>query len=387
MGIHHECYSNDGVTRRICSKYWDYDQAATSFRYKASDVAKEFKLSTAKLSKLVRENSAIVHGEWQCEICREHLRLYNRSSMQDWLRRPNLRPDGWTCDACKAEALRLGQESHNRSVREYLSGQMGRPWTDYSFRDKVYLTAYARQTAVEDYSRFTSFFECTITGLTPRMDYSFEVLRYLTSNRILLVDPDGDLSSFRKNENGGYTYSLESVAFILGDHSAPSAILAIIEHELREAQQLDEVSEIASEISREECLAFLEKALSDHRFELHAGEKTLQVLDTALRDYSVGQVYNFIWRATKDAAAYYQRGNVSKRRAANTVVSNIQRSWERAKANNWNVTSFSRNYELPQSQLSRVLFNVVLGTDDAGFDKKLSDLIQNSNDNHPLVQN
>ena len=89
----------------------------------------------------------------------------------------------------------------------------------------------------------------------------------------------------------------------------------------------------------------------------------------------MAQVYNFIWRATKDAAAYYMRSSISKRQAANSVVGNISRNMERALANGWDVKPFNRNYNLPQSSLSRIIFNVVLGTDDGGFEKTLHELI------------
>jgi hypothetical protein len=51
-------------------------------------------------------------------------------------------------------------------------------------------------------------------------------------------------------------------------------------------------------------------------------------------------VYSFIWRAAKDAAAFYVRERVTKRHAANTVVGAIERSAERAVANGWDVKDF-----------------------------------------------
>ncbi len=89
------------------------------------------------------------------------------------------------------------------------------------------------------------------------------------------------------------------------------------------------------------------------------------------------RTYNFIWRAVRDAAAYYMRSYVSKKQAANMVVRSItSRSLEQALAHDWDVKAFSRNYDLPQSSLSRIIFNTLLGTDDGGFNQPLHELPQ-----------
>lgn len=45
-----------------------------------------------------------------------------------------------------------------------------------------------------------------------------------------------------------------------------------------------------------ECLRYLELGLADHGLEKRVGEKTIAVVTNALHDFSIGQVYNFIWR-------------------------------------------------------------------------------------------
>ena len=85
---------------------------------------------------------------------------------------------------------------------------------------------------------------------------------------------------------------------------------------------------------------------------------------------------NFIWRAAKDAAAFYVRNKVSKDHAAKTVVGSIERQIERALANEWNVTAYRRNYNYPQSVLSRTLYSTVLKTDDGGFTRRVSSLFE-----------
>ena len=134
----------------------------------------------------------------------------------------------------------------------------------------------------------------------------------------------------------------------------------------------DELLELITEISLMECLAFLEYNLEEHNLSFQPGEKTKVLFTQLLESYSVSQIYIFIWRACKDAAAYYMKGGISKKQAANSVVGSIQRQYERAIGNNWTIGSFKRNYKLPQSILSQVVFNFMLRTDDGGFNQKIS---------------
>jgi len=137
----------------------------------------------------------------------------------------------------------------------------------------------------------------------------------------------------------------------------------------------NEVVSLCHEISRIECLSYLSQVLAVHKLQYNHGKKTQLVISKALEAFSVGQVYNFIWRAAKDAAAFYVRQRSSRDHAAKTVVGNIERQLEQALANKWNVKAYQRNYDYRQSMVSRVLFNTMLGTDDGGFHQLLSSII------------
>lgn len=87
------------------------------------------------------------------------------------------------------------------------------------------------------------------------------------------------------------------------------------------------------------------------------------MLENALNHFSIGQVYSFIWRAAKDAAAFYVRESVGKRHAANTVVGAIERSAERALVNGWDVTQYRRDRRAPETPMVQ-LFTTVSGLGD-----------------------
>jgi hypothetical protein len=122
------------------------------------------------------------------------------------------------------------------------------------------------------------------------------------------------------------------------------------------------------EISLNECLAYLRLVLSEHGLPFRAGDKTRLVLGEVLERFSVAQVWGMIWRAGRDAAAFYMRNNSTREHAANTVVGSIQRQAERALGESWDLKSFRRDRRLPRSALSEVFFAKALRAGDAGFD-------------------
>lgn len=130
----------------------------------------------------------------------------------------------------------------------------------------------------------------------------------------------------------------------------------------------DDWRELWKEISLHECLSYLRLVLGEHGLPFRPGEKTHLVLDETLESFSVAQVWGMIWRAGRDAAAFFMRRNATRPHAANTVVGSIQRHAERALSEGWDIQPFNRDRRLPRSALSQVFFGKALGAGDAGFE-------------------
>ena len=118
------------------------------------------------------------------------------------------------------------------------------------------------------------------------------------------------------------------------------------------------------ELALADCLDYLGRRVEEYRLPLKVGDRLRQVLTQALEHFSIGQIYNFIWRAAKDAAAFYQKGGVVRTHAANTVPGSIQRAAERALANGWEVKVFGRDWNAPEGEMLHLLANVVTGAGD-----------------------
>ena len=91
------------------------------------------------------------------------------------------------------------------------------------------------------------------------------------------------------------------------------------------------------------------------------------MLTNLLRDFSVGQVYRSIWNGATSASDFLVRNKVNRAHAANFMVGATQRWADRARAEGWQVIAFKRNFDLPRSMISYVLFDVILKIGDRGF--------------------
>jgi hypothetical protein len=108
--------------------------------------------------------------------------------------------------------------------------------------------------------------------------------------------------------------------------------------------------------------------MTAHKFSFNPGDKTYFVSNGVLEDYSIAQVYYFIWSATTNAAAYQVREGIQRVHAANVVIGSIQKKAERALAEGWQPKAYRRDFRCPQSVVSSVLFNLVLQIGEAAFD-------------------
>jgi len=111
-------------------------------------------------------------------------------------------------------------------------------------------------------------------------------------------------------------------------------------------------------------VAYLLLCLGEHDLPFKAGEKTVALLADMLETFSVGQAYNFIWRAARDAAAYMVRERVPAARAANSAIGNMQRNMERARAEGWQMKPYGRDRRLPVSAVSHTFFTVAMQVPD-----------------------
>lgn len=109
-----------------------------------------------------------------------------------------------------------------------------------------------------------------------------------------------------------------------------------------------------------ECETYLQYRLNKVGFSFSPGEKTREVIQKLLENFSVSQIYYIIWCKVSDASRWYLEGGVSKSRAANSVIGACQRYGESAVFYERELPRYHRPAECPQSVLTRLFYYEIL---------------------------
>jgi hypothetical protein len=225
---------------------------------------------------------------------------------------------------------------------------------------------FSRETTVPVVDRTDRF--------TPTPDYDFKLLDLITDLGIVQVHPSSSLESFVWKDDAtlddAYYPTLASY-YLPGTGALSSRVedylksfTQVVSRDKWPDRWVDQLSEFWVDIAVSECKAYLVHMLQRHGLEFTPGQRTEDVFRRALKWYSIGQMYYFIWRAARDSAAYFARERVAAKQAANSAVTRISADVERAYANGWQVSTYRRDSRLPLSTLSHILFSRALKLDD-----------------------
>lgn len=138
----------------------------------------------------------------------------------------------------------------------------------------------------------------------------------------------------------------------------------------------EQAPDLAHELARHECVAYLRHLAEERGLPMTTGEKTFLMIDNALATYSVGQTYAFCWQGAKAAVDFRARKSVSALHAANTIVGSCQRSIDVARTKQWAVENYTRPSQVRRSHLSYVLYDAFLGFGDRAFTTPLAQLFE-----------
>lgn len=368
-----EIFSDDELHQKVITDYWLVNNEY-KFVYKLSDISDKYGLSTHEISKLVDKLSKSYSTNSKCSECGQPHRYKNRSNF-------NSHREGkkFTCDTCKELSVLDKKNKKLEALNKHLRKRLENPVSVniLKLKDAIYLLALLKHSGSEDLSHISEYQSVSVQRLTPRNAFDLEIADYLYESKLLAINPDSDLRTFSLTENSEIVFDPQNIQWVIpldNSYNHPSQFIEELESKLSSMEfwPYDELQPLMLRISLEEVLSYLEFALAKHTLYFTPGDKTRIVLSKALDNFSVSQIHNFIWRAAKDAAAFYVRKNIHKKHAANSVVGNIERQCELAINEKWDVKSYKRNYHMPQTVISRVLFNTLLKTNDGGFTLPLS---------------
>ena len=373
--------TEDEKIAQTCRDYWDCDENG-KFRIPVAQVAKDHGLKNNEVIGIVHQNCNVFSADYICSNCGDMPDIENRSIYLQIVRSGGKEV---VCPSCQEEMNNLAKAKREAELElqraaiktnyPLISGEAPDVHS-LTLEDVVYLLSFIRVTASEDFLFCLPVESCT-SRLAPTRDYRHEIVTHLHNAGLIRVHPGSSLDSFIFEEgqpNKFYTFKVHWTLMTGINVDKTRQFIATLENTLRNPELRpftwhDETLSLWRKVAFHESMEYLELSMNEHKFELRAGEKTHLVVQSALQSYSVSQVFNFIWRAAKDAAAYQVREGVPKRHAANSIIGNIQRSAERAQADKWDVKKYRRDRNCPQTVVSEVLFDTALKIGSDGLDE------------------
>jgi RNase P subunit RPR2 len=369
IDLEFEITSQDNEIIAICSRYWQTNEKG-EFVETVTAIAKEYGASVNDITKRVQLNSRAYSKRLSCQHCGVKLFFESRASYTVYKAQLN-----WACNECKEKQHEIENHKKLDLLLADFEKSLESPIIIESLnaRQALFLLGLLKFAINEEMTEINEYESNRLNFLSPTVEFDLKILNELFDAKIIRVSYLSNLETITLKENN-YSFYISKVKWLIpfddkifqlasfyNDLEARIKSQGFIEN------HFDEIVLLCQEISKIECLAYLDRTLAQNGLTYSYGEKTHAVITHALENFSVAQVYNFIWRSAKDATGFHQQHRVSKDHAAKTVVGSIERQAERALANQWEIKPFTRHSQYPQSILSRILFNHLLGTNDGGF--------------------
>jgi hypothetical protein len=275
----------------------------------------------------------------------------------------------------RVEKERIEKDKHKRKVIEETFSLEFRsvPESDLKFKDILYLSTLLRSGLDED-MEFITPVTSYVDKVAPTTDFTIEMLHYLTDNKLIVPTSQSDLSAFPddKKENFPYRFYILQVVYRLNINPVDGKQKGLVQRLLYPDGDLlmndrEAALEVWKSVSLHECMAFLLHSLAKVGYSFSPGEKTFSVFEELLNHFSAAQIYGIIYKSIANTTKYEKETGINKRHAANLVINNCERFGEKAIAEKWQLTSYRRNYNLPETIVSKVLFDRILKISSLGF--------------------
>jgi hypothetical protein len=357
--------TEDSNTKELILKYWEFD-SKEKFTNKTRDLSKSFGVPATRLNDVIKRNSSAFALDKNCIRCKKPYPISSRSDFDQRYYNKT-----WECNDCSQQRkeeenkrILVAEEEKRHLIHKHFDPNLkqGRTLSDFSLRDGMYLLSMIRGGATEDYTYIrpiSSFNE----NLSPDFEFTIDILKYVYRRDLLVPHPDSPLEGF-SFENDQSRFFLDKVFWLRPKLANLREVVNHLETIFRgvtlPSHWEDEVPHVWRDIVLQEGLELLEYYAAQRGFTIKVGEKTIDVLTTILEDYGVAHLQNFLWSAASGAADYLVRERVPKPQAANSIITRLQGGYERARANSWTVKPYNRNFDLPQTIVSKVFFNSIM---------------------------
>lgn len=360
--------SDDQQSREIAELYWSQDQEG-QFVYRVAEIAETYGVSSREILEIASQAAIAESVSRQCGHCGSGRRFKSRHEAST---SGSLYGGGFICDECRVREATERREAERRLIAERYSvpADQQLDCTALSLEEAVGLYALIRQCADESHSRLLPV-RTASQRIAPH-EYVYDLLNELYET-VLWVDPDSESDAFDWETSVPDRFYLAAVRWqVPGERRELARVAAELRRVFEEkdwpSHWKAEAPCLQRRIAAHELADYLVARLGEHHFRFSPGPKTWEVLRAMAKSRPIGEGYNLIWRAARDAAAFYVREDCSAKRATAYAIGVLRRSFEKAEAQNWNLKPFSRDWDLQRSEVAHVFYELFLGeTDEMTF--------------------
>ena len=285
------------------------------------------------------------------------------------------------CPVCVRERCQRAAEErarlHDQVVRTIVAAQPKNPvvidsLSDLSLESAVALLAFIRCCPVDARGVFAPVINSPV-AYTPTVTLTNELLATLCQSHFIAVS---EYTSEKEVEIDGdrLLYDPQRARWMMSvvdrNNLVESIEVAGLTGEWPAGWQ-NQIKPLWLKIALAECRQFYDYQAELRGLHVRGDVALNEMLNNLLRDFSVGQVYWAIWRGAQQTADFLVRKGPYKAHAANYMIGACQRNADHARVSGWAVPPFRRNFDLPRSMVSYVMFDVLLKIGERGFSEPI----------------
>lgn len=383
MAIKLDIKTTDSETISLLQRYWATDEAG-GFVEKVSALLpfREIKNSSG-LASYIRTVCAAFDENQTCVKCGSNLTITSRSEAKKYPHHP-VHP----CVPCKAEmdeARRIAEEQAEAELRrrvfEHAANVEARTINYESVPDDLALIALALDQTISPRLIGGSFRYADCASLAPM--YVDEFINRLWKGGVISDNPraPGPMAYLVKGE--GLSYYPNRISFsLVPDEFLGAGAEAFQELVVRTYNDKKGLLGLWFDYAMADCMAYLYDQCSDFNLVVpeHKIEEIKSTVHTALKFYSIAEVWCMIWRVVQKTSTNSNHRFSSKEKSAGTIPAKLLLQFESARKGKTAFTKWDRPKSLPAGMLGQV-FNEIYG-----FDEKTdsSFIINMLSDDKPL---
>jgi hypothetical protein len=390
-----EFHVDDSNLKDLAQRYWARSDSG-AWAESVEAIAKQTGISKTKIPTIVKEAASAYLTELSCSACNQPTLLLSRSDFTSqhshlkFLTRANSayenREFNYLCSECKEVKRKsefeiqknLENEKKNR-IYAALSEVSERRF-DFStieFLDAVYCYAIKLACGIDDYSNKNTINPSQLF-ITSRIDKQIDIFKYLFSRGVVVISKSSPVSAFDIGVNG-VTYAPDKVqwefALDVNDFDSET-IVDFIENSLN-IPNSDSLCELWRVVAQYECEAYFHEVcerwgLNNWTFT----ESKREAITYALKNYSIPQVWNFIYCETRNLAAQVNAGTFNRKHVENMFSGNIRRRADKWFANSWSVEPWKRRTFEKECYLTSIVFDSLFGGGDRDWSSITSSTVR-----------